>query len=342
MNASLQSTSRKQMILYYVRILLFCFLFFINLTISIDAGSHPIRLNLAHGAHQEHPTNLVALEVQREVAIRTGNRIQLEIFSNMQFGEEAELAEMLRNGKLDLAIISTGPLAAYNPDLAILDLPYLFKDRDQAYQVWDGEPGTAVLKGFQNSGLEGICYWENGLRSLTTKNTPVNSPDDLKDIHLRTMENLVYVDFFYSLHALPTPMPWGQVVPSLETGIIEAQENPIPIIVTNNLEKFQNYLILTKHVYNPHLVLSGPSLKSKLTENEITMINQMFYEFRIKQRHYVVENEIKGINILEEKGMTVLEPDLAEFYKLGKDFSKLAITRFSKEISSYFVRYLAQ
>lgn len=342
MNASALSPSRKQIIFYFVNFLIFSFLIFNLFTISIKASPNPIRLNLAHGVHQEHPTNIVALEVQKEIAIRTDNRIQLEIFSNMQFGEEAELAEMLRNGKLDLAIISTGPLAVHNPDIAILDLPYLFKDRDQAYQAWDGEPGNAILKSFPNSGLEGICYWENGLRSLTTKNTPVNTPDNLKNIYLRTMENQVYIDFFSYLGALPTPMPWGQVAPSLETGIIEVQENPIPIILTNQLEKHQNYMILTKHVYNPHLVLSGPSLKTKLNENEIAILNQIFYEFRNKQRQYVVENETSGIKILQEKGMTVLEPDLAEFYRLGKEFSKSTFLRFSKEISIYFERYLEQ
>ena len=340
MNRSVLTSPRKQIIRFGVNIILFCFLFINFRIIPVKADSSPIRLNLAHGVHQDHPSNIVVLEVQKEIAIRTDNRIQLEIFSNMQFGEEAELAEMLCNGKLDLAIISTGPLAAYNPDLAILDLPYLFKERDQVYQAWDGEPGTAVLKGFQNVGLEGICYWENGLRSLTTKNTPVNNPDDLRDIHLRTMENLIYIDFFCSLSALPTPMSWGQVVPSLETGIIEAQENSISIILTNQLEKHQNYMILTKHVYNPHLVLSGPSLKSKLNENEIAILNQIFYEFRNKQRQCVVENEISGIKILQEKGMIVLEPDLAEFHRLGKEFSKSAFSRFSKEIGIYFERYL--
>lgn len=340
MNRAAKIPSKKHTALYYVKILLFSILILNIFSISINAGPNQVRIYLAHGARQEHPTNIVAHEVQKEIAVRAGNRIKLEIFSNMQFGEEVELCEMLRNGKLDLAIISTGPLAVYNPDLAVLDLPYLFSDRDQAYQAWDGEPGTAILKGFQNSGLEGICYWENGLRSLTTKNTPVKTPDNMRNIYLRTMENQVYIDFFSYLGALPTPMPWGQVVPSFEAGIIEAQENSIPIIVTNELEKYQKYLILTKHVYNPHLVLFGSSLRSKLSDEEFALICQLFYEFRIKQRQYIVENEINGIKILQKKGMTVIEPDLTEFQKFGKEFTKSALNRFSKEICSYFERYL--
>ncbi len=327
---------------YSTRIIIFLLFILFGLIISIHGEPIQIQLNLAHGVPGNHPTNLAALAIQQEIALQTNNRIHLEIFSNMQFGEETELVEMLQKSRLDLAVISTGPLSGYNPEINILDLPYLFNSRLQAYQAWDGEPGTAILERFKNSGLYGICYWENGLRSLTTKNTPVKTPSDLKNLYIRTMENSVYVDFFSCLGALPTPMPWGQVVPSLQAGIIEAQENPIPIIVTNKLENYQRYLILTRHVYNPHLVLYGPSLNEKLTRNDIALISRIFYNFRIKQRQYVVEQETSGIKELQKKGMIVIEPDLVEFRKLGKEFSIITFNRFLKETRVYFERYLKQ
>lgn len=328
--------------LHLKKIYIFPLLLMVSLIFPVRGEPNQIQLHLAHGAPHDHPINIAALEIQKEIAIRTDNRICLEIFSNMQFGEEAELIELLQNARLDIGIISTGPLSAYNPDLDILDLPYLFDNRQQAYEVWDGEAGTAILKQFKDFGLNGICYWENGLRSLTTRNTPVKTPVDLKNMLIRTMENSIYVDFFSYLGALPTPIPWGQVAPSFQAGIIEAQENPIPIIVTNNLETYQRFLILTRHVYNPHLVLFGPSLNEKLTPAEINTLSKIFYDFRLKQRHYLVEQEKNGLKTLQEKGMIVIEPDLTEFRRLGKEFSKAAITRFAKEIRIYFERYLEQ
>lgn len=334
-------TSKKNWRKFIVpRVTICCLLVLLIYFIPIYGEPNQIRLNLAHGAPQDHPLNLAVLEVQNELAQSANNQIQLEVFSNMQFGEEAELVEMLCNRRLDLAIISTGPLADYNPDLAILDLPYLFNERIQAYQAWDGEAGAALLSRFEGLELEGLCFWENGLRSLTTKKTPVYTPDNLKDIHIRTMENIIYVDFFSYLGALPTPMPWGQVAPSLQADIIEAQENPIPIIVTNKLEKYQHFLILTKHVYNPFIVLAGPSIRTKLTRNQINLVKQIFYDLRVKQRQYVVEQEITGIKVLQEKGMVVIEPNLMEFQKLGKDFSKSILSRFSKETRILFERYI--
>lgn len=324
------------------KIYIFHLLIMVSVIFPVRGEPNQIRLHLAHGVTDDHPTNIAALEVQKEIALRTDDRIRLEIFSNMQFGEEAELIVLLQKSRLDIGIISTGPLSAYNPDLDILDLPYLFDNRQQAYEIWDGEAGTAILERFKASGLKGICYWENGLRSLTTRNTPVKTPADLKNMPIRTMENSIYVNFFSYLGALPTPIPWGQVTPSFQAGIIEAQENPIPIIVTNHLENYQRFLILTRHVFNPHLVLFGPSLNEKLTPGEINTLSKIFYDFRLKQRQYLVEQEINGLKTLQEKGMVVIEPDLTEFRKLGKEFSRAALTRFAKEIRIYFERRLEQ
>lgn len=342
MNSPIKISKKNWKVFILPRVTIFGLFAVLVLFIPIHGELNRVQLNMAHGAPQDHPLNLAAVEVQNELTIRTNDQIQLEVFSNMQFGEEAELVEMLCNRRLDLAVISTGPLADYNPDLAILDLPYLFNDRIQAYQAWDGEPGAALLKRFDYLGLEGFCFWENGLRSLTTKKTSINTPADLKNIYIRTMENLVYVDFFSYLGALPTPMPWGQVVPSLQVGIIEAQENPIPIIVTNNLENYQHFLILTKHVYNPYVVLAGPSIRAKLNRDQFNLVKQTFCDFRTKQRQYVVEHEIRGVKILQDKGMVVIEPDLREFRRLGRDFSKSIFSRFSKETRILFERYIEQ
>ncbi|MGE5605178.1 MAG: TRAP transporter substrate-binding protein DctP, partial [Bacteroidota bacterium] len=135
---------RNQKYFHLIRFVIFPFLIMVSLIIPVRGEPDQVNLHLAHGATNDHPTNRATLEVQKEIALRTDNRIRLEIFSNMQFGEEAELIELLQKGGLDIGIISTGPLSAYNPDLDILDLPYLFDHRQQAYQVWDGEAGAAI------------------------------------------------------------------------------------------------------------------------------------------------------------------------------------------------------
>lgn len=299
-----------------------------------------VTLQLAHGGPFEHPTNFTALEVAREIFSKTKGKIRLEVFGNMQLGQEIDLVKLVFNGKIDFIVVSTGALTTYNSVVSILDLPYLFNSSQMAYQAWDGEPGQIILKYFRESDLEGICYWENGLRSLTTSNRAVKYPEDLNNLHLRVMQNPVYISFFAKLGAIPTPLAWGEVIPSLQSGIIDSQENPVPIIYLNHLEKYQRYLILTKHSYNPHIVLASPFLTTKLSREEILLIYSIFQNARINQRRLVTEQSTQFLEELKNNGMNIINPDLTEFKKVGKEFSQAMLLKFPSEIRSYFERYL--
>jgi tripartite ATP-independent transporter DctP family solute receptor len=302
--------------------------------------SASITLRLAHSVTLDHPTHTASLEVARDICARTGGKIRMDVFGNMQFGQEIDLVKLVIKGKLDFAIVSTGPLPTYNPAVGILDLPYLFATNQLAYQAWDGEPGQAVLRLFKDSGFEGVCYWENGLRSLTTNDHPVMRPEDLRNLHLRVMQNPIYISFFTKLGAIPTPLPWGEVVPSLQSGVITAQENPIPVIYLSHLEKYQRYLNLTQHTYNPHLVLASPYLAAKLSHDEIVAIYSMFQNARIRQRRRVTDQSVQYLEILKSNGMKIIKPDLTEFKKVGREFSREAILNFPAQIRSLFERYL--
>ncbi len=300
----------------------------------------PILMRLAHSVTKQHPTHLMAEEVAKEIFIKTNGKIKLEIFSNMEFGQELELINQVQNGKLDMAIVSTGPLSTFDAAINILDLPYLFSSAEQVNQVLDGEAGQAVLKTLNSFGLVGICYWKNGLRSITTRNTLIEKPTDLLDLKMRVMQNPIYISFFSTLGARPTPMAWGEVIPALKSGIIDAQENPIPVIYLYKLYQFQKYLILTEHTFNSHVVLGGSALRNKLTTAEIDLVYSIFKTARIRQRALINEQSIVFLKLLKNQGMKIIKPDIKEFQRVGREYSKKAITEFSPEIRLYFERYL--
>lgn len=299
----------------------------------------PLLLRLAHGAKLDHPTNLIAQEVATKIFALTRGRIQIEIYENMLYGQEIDLINLLRKEQLDFAIVSTGPLSFFDPNINIIDLPYLFSSAAQSNQALDGEPGRIIFKSLSNQGIEGICFWENGPRSITTKNTIIKKPGDLKNLKIRVMQSPIYISFFRKLGAIPTPMAWGEVIPAIQSGIINAQENPIPIIFINNLDQYQHNLILTEHTYNPHLVLTSPSLRKKLKENDLNLIYREFNAAKYKQRRMVKEQSLKYLKILQEKGMKIITPDLESFRRMGQNFSKAEIAKYNPEIRKYFERY---
>lgn len=307
---------------------------------SIITVKQPTIIYLAHGAKLGHPTDLMAQEVAEQFNKLTQGRVLLKVYGEMKFGQESDLVSMVQKGKLDLAIVSTGPLASYYHSISVLDLPYLFNSSDEAYSAWDGEPGKLILTGLKSVNIDGICYWDNGLRSLTTRNSPVCVPNDFNGMKLRVMQNPIFLSFFQRLGAKPTPLSWGEVIPSLKAGIIEAQENPIPIIYLNHLEQFQHYLILTRHCYNPHIVIASQALKQKLSSVDLGLLYGLIKNARNQQRYLINEQSIEYVKLLKANGMSIIEPDLNQFKIVGKEFSRQAITGFDAEVRFFFERYL--
>jgi tripartite ATP-independent transporter DctP family solute receptor len=297
-------------------------------------------LKLAHSSRPNYPTAIIAQEVAKEIYTKTNGKIRMEVYDNMQYGEEVDLIKLVQQGKLDLTIVSSGLLSNYEVDESVLDLPYLFSSREEAFQALDGEPGQAVLAKLKNYDITGICFWEYGYRSITTKNRPIIHPEDLKHLRLRVIQNPIYLSFFSKLGALATPTAWGEVIPALESGIIEAEENPIPIIYNNHLEDYQQYLILTEHIFNSQVIIYGNSLKTKLTPSQINLVYSIFRNARLRQRHLTSEQSNTYIRLLQEKGMKIIRPNIEEFRQVGRAYSKQALKKFDPLIQELFRRYL--
>jgi TRAP-type transport system periplasmic protein len=276
------------------------------------AMAQTITLQMGHGAQASHPTQFGCERVAELVAERSGGRLQIEVFPNRQLGEEREMVEGLQLGTVDITVVSTGPLGGFVPQINVIDLPFLFRDADHAFAVFDGPIGDELLAAFDDVGIEAVAFWENGWRHLTAKRL-VEEPDDLSGIKIRTMENVVHMDAFSALGAGPIPMVWGEVYTSLQQGVIDAQENPITVIYTNALWEVQDYVILTGHVYGAHLVLVSQRTLDRLPEDLQEILLDAIREVSDYQRAKSVELEAEMTEMLRTEGMEVVAIDTAPF-----------------------------
>jgi len=161
------------------------------------------------------------------------------------------MVEGLQLGTIDLVVTSTGPLGGFVSKMFVVDLPFLFRDREHAYKVLDGPIGRELMDAFSAKGIKGLAFWENGFRQITNNVRPIEKPEDLKGIKLRTMENKVHLAAFRAFGASPTPMAWSEVYTALQQKTIDGQENPVAIIYHQKLVEVQKYLALTRHFYSP-------------------------------------------------------------------------------------------
>jgi tripartite ATP-independent transporter DctP family solute receptor len=268
----------------------------------------------AHTTTEDHPYTLGMVRYAQLVRERTGGRVVVKIHHSRQLGDERQVVEGLQLGTVHLAVSSTGPLGGFVPDMNVLDLPFLFRDANHAYKVLDGEIGRSLLAKFEAVGIKGLAFWENGFRHITTAKKPVARPADLKGLKIRVMENRVHQAAFRQLGADATPMAWGEVFTSLQQGLLDAQENPIPIVSTFKLYEVQKFLALTGHVYSPAPVLLSKKSWDRMPTDVQKILLDTAVEVATVQRQLNRTQEQKQLGDLKAKGMTVIEdPDRAAF-----------------------------
>jgi TRAP-type transport system periplasmic protein len=268
----------------------------------------------------------------REVEKRTNGRYKIQNFYAGALGAERESIEGVQLGTLDLTMTSTGPVPNFVPEVAILDIPFLFRDYAHARAVLDGPIGQDLLSKFDAKGIKALAWGENGFRHMTNNKHPVNTPDDLKGLKMRTMENPIHIEAYRQFGILPTPMAFTEVFTALQQGTVDGQENPLSVITAAKLEQVQKYLSLTGHVYSPAVILMGKAQWDKLSSADKQAFAEAAKEAIKANRARIDDDERRAVGDLRAKGMAVVDTlDKTKFQAaltpVYNDFSK----RFGQE-----------
>lgn len=301
--------------------------------VGIDSAScQTWTFKLGNATSPDHAYNIGARKYAELVAQKTGGKIKIDIYPATQLGNERDLIEGLQLGTVDLVVSSTGPVGGFVPKMFVVDLPFLFRDRDHAYRVLDGPVGKGLLDAFAVKEITGLAFWENGFRHITNNIRPVQKPEDLKGIKIRTMENKIHLATFKAFGASPTPMAWSEVYSALQQGTIDAQENPIAIVYTSKLFEVQKYLALTGHVYSPALLLMSTKAYNSLPPELQKIMVEVAHECATFERNLLHDDETKQLEELKAKGMQVTIPDKEPFRAAAASVYKDFEGQFGKEM----------
>lgn len=298
---------------------------------DVDAAD-AIVLKAAHSVAPTHPYHLGLEEYARLVKERTGGKIAIDIFHSAQLGNERDTIEGLQMNTLDICVSSTGPVGGFEPKFLVVDLPFLFRDREHAYKVLDGEIGQDLLDSLSSIGVVGAAFWENGFREITNSKRPINSVEDLKGLKLRTQENEVHMDAFRALGVDPTPMAWSEVFTALQQNVIDGQENPVPIIYTNKVYEVQKHLAMTDHFYSPSMLLISKTTFDKFDADTQKILIDSAKEAAVFERNLIKEMDEELLALLKEAGMEITYPDKAPFQEACKSVYEKYESKFTKEL----------
>ena len=282
-----------------------------------------LSISVAQNSHQGVAIDTFAKEVEQ----CTAGRYKIKTFYNGALGGERESIEAVQLGTQELAFSSSGPVPNFVPETKILDIPFLFRDKAHARGVLDGPIGQELLAKFDSKGFKALAWAENGFRHVTNNKRAVNSPEDLKGLKLRTMENPVHIQAYKALGIITTPMAFPEVFTALQQGTVDGQENPLPVITSAKFEQVQKHLSLTGHVYSPCILVMNKAAYEKLSAEDKKHFLEAAKVAVKANRDRVDEDDAKGVADLRSKGMNVVDNvDKSKFVaalaKTNQDFEK--------------------
>lgn len=264
-----------------------------------------LKLKLGHVAPTDEPYHQAAEKFAELVNKNTGGAVQIQIFPNSLLGGQRELLEGLQLGSVDITLTTAAVLSSFLPKTQVIELPFMFRDREHVYKVVDGPLAKEIYDGDEKKKMKVIDTWENGFRNITNNVRPIEKPEDMKGVKIRVMENKMYIEMFKALGANPTPMARGELFTGLQTKVVDGQENPLGQIYTSRFYEVQKYATLSGHTYSPEVVVFSLATWKKIPAKYQEEILKASAEAKKFNRDLSAKMDKEYIGKLKEKGMTV-------------------------------------
>lgn len=284
--------------------------------LSGTAFAQDVTLRLAHFAAESHPGHLAAQSFADAVKERTGGAIAVELYPANQLGSPPEQLEQTILGAIEMNLPTQGGLDKYEKAFGTVMTPFAFSGYEQAHAVLDGPFSEWAAPKLEEHGLVMLSNWEYGFRNITNSVRPINTPEDVKGLKLRTPPELQIVAALEGLGAATTQIAFPELPNALNQGVVDGQENPIGVIYHYKLNDFQEHLAITRHVYNSMVHVINKDVFDALTSEQQTIVREESKRAGDMMRAAVIAQEEEEIAALEAAGMKVTRPDLAPFAAL--------------------------
>ena len=271
--------------------------------------------------HSDPVTNLAHISLENfadYVFEETNGRVKIDVYASESIGSNAEMAEMISLGNLDAMLMPAGQTAVYAPKMNTLGLPFLFAEYKEVYAVLDSDVGETLVDTLADHNMIQLSYWENGLRQITNSKRPIEKPEDLKGLKIRTPEDKMTLAIFKALGASPSPLAFSELYLALQQGTFDGQENPVSNIYANKFQDVQGYITISNHKYEPKNMIWSLSRWEEIPEDIQAVLLEGSKIYAKEHRKAIADSADSMLKELEEAGMQVSRPDTSTFQEATK------------------------
>lgn len=235
---------------------------------AVSATACEVTLRSSDTHPDGYPTVEAVKVMGAELAKATGDKLCVEVFHSAQLGQEKDTIEQTQFGVIDLNRVSLGPFNNIIEETKIPSLPYIFRSVEHMHTVMDGPIGAEILAAFEAHDLVGLAFYDGGSRSFYNKERPITKMEDLAGLKFRVMQSDLFVDMVSAVGANATPMPYGEVYSSIQTGVIDGAENNWPSFESSGHFEVAGYYTLDQHLIVPEVLVMSKASYDKLSADE--------------------------------------------------------------------------
>jgi len=280
---------------------------------SCSANKDKKMLFFAHSLPKTHPVHKGILEMQKALNEKSDGKLQIKVFPDGQLGTEREMLELLQIGSIAMTKVSAASMSNFAPEFKALGVPYLFRDREHMFNILEGKIGKEILEGGSEYLLRGLCYYDAGSRSFYTTEGFIKTPEDLKGLKIRVMNDQTSVNMVNALGGSATPMAFGELYTALQQRVVDGAENNIPSFVTSNHFEICKYYTVDEHSMVPDVVVVGTKFWNGLNEEEKGWLQAAADESVERQKVFWSETVKENLKVLEKAQVKIHHPDKSLF-----------------------------
>jgi len=276
-------------------------------------ASEKISMKCGTNVPMTHPIYLRLQEASEKILKDSDGRVQFKIFPNGQLGGDTEMLSQTRSGSLEFVTMPGVVLANLTKMASLNSVGFAFDNYPEVWKAMDGELGQFIREYISKANLMVFDkVWDNGFRHITSRN-PIQTVEDLQGVKIRVPVSAMLLSIFKSIGSSPTSLNFSELYSALQTHIMDAQENPLPIIYTGKLYEVQPNLALTGHAWDGYWLLSSKRIWEKLPQEIQQMLSLHLNAAAMEQRK---DSEKLGLDLqaeLASKGMNTTTPDKDSF-----------------------------
>lgn len=280
-----------------------------------QVASKTIEYKLPHTAAVGGHFDLIANKFVESLSRLSEGRIKGTVYPAEQLGKESQVIQSVQNGVIEFTIIGHDPLAQFVSDSALLSLPFLFSNHEQAFRILEGEVGDALEKKLAEKKLHILGWSNNGARVYTNNTRPLETPADFKGLKFRSPENPVNLAVTRSLGGIPSAIAYGEVYTALQQKTIDGQENAVINIYPSKLQEVQKFMSMTNHILSFVVIVASEDFYNSLSVADQALVNAAAKEAQDWHRGYVDDLTKDLIKKMEATGMQVNYPKNMQLFK---------------------------